>query len=825
MLIILGLCCGMAAAAAARWGFGVGLSLSAALLDGAAVALVLLSLRPALRGTVAAASVGMVLAALVTVGSAVKIAYLGAPIYPGDIASARELFQILPIGVEIAIVAATCALAVVVGAALNLRSGGWHALLWLSAAALLCLWQAPNAQRLLDRVLPVPPHDDAKRFVLQGAVVPLMARFEARLRDADAAPGLLEVRSALHGLSGAGATAVADGAPRNVHLLLLESMWDPTQLVAYKFSRDPFDARFRSLWERGGSSTALVPTLGGATANAEFEALCGLPSHPTDVVFQTLVQSLPCLPRVLREAGYRTDASHPYIAGFWSRDTAYRLLGFERYDSIRSFELDDFDGSLLTDASMFRQLRERQSDDVEGSPAFHYIVSLSSHFPFDRDRERRPDLVEVEPAAENLQNFANAMVYTTAALMDHIEWIQATDPEALIIAFGDHAPALGTHPDAYAESGVSLLDALEMTDAMVGVLQTPLLVIDGRDGPRKVGDVPLRSLPALVLDLLGVARPALPHLALHDARPDVWDAHQFISHVLLREAGHWRFCSVGATSCTSAAQVLERLATIRRDLTMGGQYSLALTGSAAISRPVSMQQTGGHADCIIDAEDWTPKRVVQRQPFNRLPDGSSALWITLREGRGTPSLSIGRDRAELTIGGTHASAAFADPRFVRTPGRYPVRWDCPDGSSGKLGDIVVTDKAEPDALLPAAPAPIAATPAPARCSAKVLDVEPRRVSAESSFHVQGDGKSSFWVQLESGSEGFTLRGPEGEIAYSLNDELGAMSFTKPSIFDQPVRDPTKVRFELLCGERVEDGFDVEHVAAARSADSEERADE
>jgi hypothetical protein len=40
-----------------------------------------------------------------------------------------------------------------------------------------------------------------------------------------------------------------------------------------------------------------------------------------------------------------------------------------------------------------------------------------------------------------------------------------------------------------------------------------------------------------------------------------------------------------------------------------------------------------------------------------------------------------------------------------------------------------------------------------------------------------------------------------------------------------VRDPTKVRFELLCGERVEDGFDVEHVAAARSPDSEERADE
>ena len=65
--------------------------------------------------------------------------------------------------------------------------------------------------------------------------------------------------------------------PRNVHIVLLESFWDPALLKRANYNRDPLAPGFRRLWERADHSQALSPVFGGYTANAEFEILCGFP--------------------------------------------------------------------------------------------------------------------------------------------------------------------------------------------------------------------------------------------------------------------------------------------------------------------------------------------------------------------------------------------------------------------------------------------------------------------------------------------------------------------------------------------------------------------
>ena len=68
------------------------------------------------------------------------------------------------------------------------------------------------------------------------------------------------------------------GVPgRNVHLIVLESFWDPMALSKAGFSADPLDPAFRRLWAETGNSQVLSPVFGGYTANAEFETLCGFP--------------------------------------------------------------------------------------------------------------------------------------------------------------------------------------------------------------------------------------------------------------------------------------------------------------------------------------------------------------------------------------------------------------------------------------------------------------------------------------------------------------------------------------------------------------------
>ena len=125
---------------------------------------------------------------------------------------------------------------------------------------------------------------------------------------------------------------------RNLHMIVLESFWDPMVLTASKLSADPIDPAFRELWAEAGQSHALVPVFGGYTANTEFEVLCGFPVNRDRVFFEgSLRRDVPCLPNHLADAGYRTLVSHPNSASFWNRINAYRRIGFETYWADKDF--------------------------------------------------------------------------------------------------------------------------------------------------------------------------------------------------------------------------------------------------------------------------------------------------------------------------------------------------------------------------------------------------------------------------------------------------------------------------------------------------------
>ena len=157
--------------------------------------------------------------------------------------------------------------------------------------------------------------------------------------------------------AGETAAPVPTGSPpRNVHMIVLESFWDAALLTGSGLSMDPLDPRFRELWRQAGNSHVLSPIFGGYTANAEFESLCGFPVTENHVFFESgLRNQAPCLPQILEEAGYRSIASHPNVAGFWNRVNAYRRIGFRTYWSDRDFVLDDLNGEFLSDSSLYRQ--------------------------------------------------------------------------------------------------------------------------------------------------------------------------------------------------------------------------------------------------------------------------------------------------------------------------------------------------------------------------------------------------------------------------------------------------------------------------------------
>lgn len=391
----------------------------------------LLALAPSLHSSRWVTAIGLSLSALLLLGNPLKVAMLHLPLSIADLQALPVLFKTmsgLRLVIGIAVITAGAAL-MLLALKFNRRTllSLLLAAIYVMALPTVIAWLNP----VLDRVLPIaleerqlpngevlkvrPTQDPVAFLQARGPILYLIADWQS-LHEENDAPSEATVAAVplkpWHRL---------ERTPsRNIHIVLLESLWDIGQLAHHRTDRNPIDPRFMALWDQAGRSYALSPVLGGNTANAEFEVLCGFPAPRISVAFvNQLRNASPCLPAALSSMGYQTIASHAHDASNWNRNSAYNATGFNHYRPVTAFELDDMEGSYLADGSFFRQNAAYLATLGRDAPVLNYQVSLSSHWAYGRDRQRRPDIVQVMPDdSAMLRAYANAVAYTTQAFMD-----------------------------------------------------------------------------------------------------------------------------------------------------------------------------------------------------------------------------------------------------------------------------------------------------------------------------------------------------------------------------------------------------------------------
>jgi len=559
----------------------------------------------------------VVLFSAFTVSNAIKLAVLGGPVMPDDFVAAKNLFLLLE---------------------------GWQlwgsiAMLALPLAALLWMfdWRRPRAWLVLAGVAlaivtvarhpePVVNWMDARfgdwvwnqrgNYEMRGLPIHLVQETARNLSRRASPPQMAEVDQAMR-LLGAkppsgffkAALQRRDGAGRNVHMIVLESFWDPLPLKAAGLSADPLDPEFRKLWRATGNARALSPVFGGYTANAEFEALCGFPVQTDGVFFEgRLRRDVPCLPRHLAQAGYRSFASHPNAAPFWNRINAYRRVGFDQYWSDRDFALDDMNGEFLSDASLYRQVLERIGPELDGGqPVFNYVLTYFGHLDYPLNGAR-PQVIEAKTDNALVLAYANTVHYKSRELMAFLRELRKRDPDAIIVLFGDHLPALGWNYGGYAESGLLEADRGEFGDEMFRTLvATPLVVINGRRGPVRTGDLPIYALPALILDLLGDERETMLRFAAH--ADDVMRVRPLPGvHFTLQEKA-LTVCRQGElqVGCEASSAWVEAISLLKRDLFNGNQHALQHAERVRALQTVELEMDEvsgtGAGDALVDDID------------------------------------------------------------------------------------------------------------------------------------------------------------------------------------------------------------------------------
>ncbi|WP_342450020.1 LTA synthase family protein [Thiorhodococcus minor] len=525
---------------------------------------------------------GVLLSAL-TAGNAAKLSILGAPVMPDDFVAARNMLLLLDgwllIGAVILVVAPLLLL-------------GWmiawkHPRTWvglgIAGVTLSLVVGYPGlVKTALDKRFGNSVWNQPENYQKRGLPIHLLQETARNLSRRVSPPTEAEVADALADLalpSQAGwvKVAAATRPPRNLHLIVLESFWDPAELKASKLSADPLAPEFRALWAAAQHSHLLAPVFGGYTANTELEVLCGFPVTADNVYFETgLKRNAPCLPRHLAEAGYHTQASHPNAASFWNRVNAYRRIGFETYLADKDFAMDDMNRAFLSDASLYRQVLERIEPELsEGRPLFNYVLTYFGHLPYPLN-DKRPAVIEAAEGHEVVAAYANTLYYKSRELMAFLATLRAADPDALIVLFGDHLPALQPNFGGYTESGLLAKRRGELEGEMFRTLvQTPLIVVDGKRGPVPVGDVPAYKLPGLVLDLLGDQRPSIMELATQaEGRAAIRPLPGM--HFALVDGGI-RVCRGTETDpqeCAESSEWVRAIETLRDDLLAGDQHSL-----------------------------------------------------------------------------------------------------------------------------------------------------------------------------------------------------------------------------------------------------------
>ncbi len=252
---------------------------------------------------------------------------------------------------------------------------------------------------------------------------------------------------------------------RNVHMIVLESFLDPRLFQRARFNRNPAHPAFEKLFgKKAGLSRS--PVFGGATAQAEFEVLCGVPALEmlSSVEFNIFTgSSVFCLPGMLDKMGYRSIASNAYKPNFFNALPAYKGIGFSEIHFPQEYtETGDSyisTGDVLEEKYMFDEVLFKQNlayvektlKENNKTPIFNYVMTIYGHTPHMLDPKLRPEIVTVNSdyADDHLQRAANQFYYRTKAIAEYVNQLIKLDKNSLIILISDHVPPLRNGPNTY----------------------------------------------------------------------------------------------------------------------------------------------------------------------------------------------------------------------------------------------------------------------------------------------------------------------------------------------------------------------------------------
>lgn len=236
----------------------------------------------------------------------------------------------------------------------------------------------------------------------------------------------------------------------NIIIVQLESFYDVNNMKNYSFSENPLP-NFTELSENYTSGYITVPSIGAGTANTEFETISGMSLDYfgfCEYPYKTVLKHTTCesICYDLKGLGYTSVAIHNNRGNFYSRNSVFKKLGFDNFDSLEYMndleynQLGWADDSVLTGEIV-------KAMEATDSPDFIYTITVQSHGAYPAEGvDGTPRItMEGEPDAERANKFtyfANEIYKTDEFIGELVDELSQCDERCIVFFFGDHIPTL-----------------------------------------------------------------------------------------------------------------------------------------------------------------------------------------------------------------------------------------------------------------------------------------------------------------------------------------------------------------------------------------------
>jgi Phosphoglycerol transferase and related proteins, alkaline phosphatase superfamily len=144
------------------------------------------------------------------------------------------------------------------------------------------------------------------------------------------------------------------------------------------------------------------------------------------------------LPKLLRGVGYNTLAIHPDKGSYWNWMPALKAIGFEKTIDASHFNADEKIGLGISDGSYLKQIAPIIKSEKQ--PFYNFMVTLTSHNPFDLPTKYRKLTLSPELNQSKLGGYFQSVNYTDEQIGSFLSNLDKSGilDNSVVVIYGDH---------------------------------------------------------------------------------------------------------------------------------------------------------------------------------------------------------------------------------------------------------------------------------------------------------------------------------------------------------------------------------------------------